>query len=71
MTKLPRRLDGEFPERSAIRKVRVPGPGCRCGCVIRTRIRPSGLASIKRGSARAVFPSPTGRSVRPVWIGAI
>ena len=29
MTKLPRRLDGESPERSAIRKVRSSRPGMK------------------------------------------
>ena len=42
MTKLPRRLGGESPERSAIRAVRAAGPGCRRGCVSSTRIRLSG-----------------------------
>ena len=62
MTKLPRRLDGESPERSAIRKVRWLSELCSHPAIW--------VVSIKRGSTRAFSPVPAGRGIRPVWIGA-
>ena len=56
-------------EQSAIRAVRAPGPGCRCGCVSSARIRPSGLAPIEPGSPWTSSPIPAGRGVYPRWIG--
>ena len=45
-------------EQSAIRAVRAPGPGCRCGCVIRTRIRPSGWCQSSEAQRGRSLPFP-------------
>ena len=63
MTKLPRRLDGESPERSAIRKVRWLSELCSHPAiwvgVDRARLSASG------------FSEPHWSECPPFWIGAI
>lgn len=43
---------------SAIRAVRASGSGCRCGCVIRTRIRPSGWCQSSEAQRGRSLPFP-------------
>ena len=57
MTKLPRRLGGESPEQSVIRKVRSSGPGMSLW-LRELCSRPSGLALVKPGSTRVPSPVP-------------
>ncbi|EQM96874.1 hypothetical protein HMPREF0059_02654 [Actinomyces viscosus C505] len=71
MTKLPRNLDGESPERSAIRKVRSSCPGMSLWLRNQYSHPVIWVVSIKRGSTRAFSPVPAGRGVRPAWIVAI